>query len=250
MEKLNYPLHELLRLVHEYIEENGRPPYRNNAWFRERTVYNDNYISNLKAELKILKYLNDDLSLGEKGKQYAKIYFSPFSVRSVEIYIQGIATAGPTDNTIVDLEKLNQPSNETISIPATSPQKETFAVRVSGRSMEALGILSDDYLIIERQDSLWWPLPQDLIVTKYLPHNPNRSYEYSPDPDEFVGPVVKIYLQRSGEKGCHLGWRNSNEQNPYLINADGLMPLGKVIGIYRDYRKFTIPKTTILPSSE
>ncbi|MCA9886400.1 MAG: hypothetical protein KC708_25680 [Anaerolineae bacterium] len=104
MEKLNDPLHDMLKLTHEYIEEHGRPPYRNNAWFRERTVYNDNYISNLKAKLRDLKYLNDDLNFSEKGKRYAKIHFSPFSVRSIEVRVQGSATAGPTNDTIVNLE--------------------------------------------------------------------------------------------------------------------------------------------------
>ncbi|MCA9886401.1 MAG: hypothetical protein KC708_25685, partial [Anaerolineae bacterium] len=38
--------------------------------------------------------------------------------------------------------------------------------------MEALGILGGDYLIVEKQDSLWWPTPQDIVVAMYLPHDP------------------------------------------------------------------------------
>lgn len=111
--------------------------------------------------------------------------------------------------------------------------------------MVEMGILAGDYLIIERQDSGWWPQPEDLVVTKYLPYNPKRSVEYEPNPNEYVGPVVKVYHRRFGERGCVLGWTKINDLNPYLINADELMPIGKVVGVYRDYRT-SIKKTPTL----
>lgn len=43
--------------------------------------------------------------------------------------------------------------------------------------MMAIGIFPGDYIIVEKQESLWRPETQDIIVTYYLPHDPNRTYE-------------------------------------------------------------------------
>jgi len=88
------------------------------------------------------------------------------------------------------------------------------------------GILEGDYVIVEKQDSLWWPDPQDMIVAMYLPESAIDT--------EYVGPVLKIYLKRDGERGCELGWRKANEVNIFKIKARDLQPIGKVIGVYRE----------------
>lgn len=244
MDQLSPPQHEILHLIHQYIEENdGRPPYRNNMWFEDRTQYQGNYITNIKSELRRLQFVDDQLRLTEKGKAYIRFFFGSFTVQGVSVHVQGTAQAGPSNFTYIDIEELDRPSDESILIPNTFLNKDVFAVRVEGTSMEAMGILSGDYVIIERQDSLWWPDIQDLIVTRYLPHDPKRNSEVTPDLTDYVGPVVKVYLKRFEEKGCYLGWRKSNNQNPNLIEADDIMPIGKVIGSYRDYRNFKLPSS-------
>jgi SOS-response transcriptional repressor LexA len=155
MEQLSIPQHEILRLIHEYIEEHGgRPPYRNNVWFEDRTQYQGNYITNVKGELRKLKYVDDQLQLTEKGREYVRFFFGAFTVRSVMVHVQGTARAGPDDKTYVDLSELDRPSDTITLIPNASLHKDSFAVEVRGSSMEALGILSGDYVIVERQDSL------------------------------------------------------------------------------------------------
>lgn len=89
MNQLNTPQHEILRLIHEYIETYGEPPRRNNFWFEERLPpsYSGNYITNIKGELKQLKYIDDDLRLTNKGEEYVRLFFSPFTVRSAIVHV-------------------------------------------------------------------------------------------------------------------------------------------------------------------
>ena len=145
-------------------------------------------------------------------------------MKGVAIHVQGNASAGPSEVRI-NLDNFKFPSKKIINLPSLS-NKDIFAIKVNGISMVQEGILEGDYVIVEKQDSLWWPEPQDMIVTMYLPDSPTAT--------EYVGPVLKIYLKRDGERGCELGWRRSNETNMFKINARDLQPIGKVIGVYRE----------------
>lgn len=226
-------LHEVLKAIHDYIEEFGKPPYRDNQWIAEKTGYTSNHITNIKSELKKLRYITEDLYLTSVGQEYMRIHFGAFIVRGVDIRVQGEVKASPGDNVFVNFDDFDTPSDETISIPNVSTDKDVFALKVVGPSMQELGILNQDFVIVEKQDSLWWPEPQDVIVARYLPHDPKRNFQDYEDPDNYIGPVVKVYLQRFGESGCELGWKRENETNPYIIQADHLIPIGKVKGVYR-----------------
>lgn len=232
-------LHDVLKAIHDFTEEFGKPPYRNNKWLSEQTGYEGNHLTNIKGELKKLGYLTDDLDLTSRGQQYVRVHFGAFAVRGVEVRVQGKVKASPGSDVLANYSDFDTPSDYTISIPSVSRDKDCFALRVDGPSMVAQGILPGDFVIVERQDSLWWPERQDMIIARYLPHNPDRNLqdnifvEESIENADYVGPTLKIYLQRFGENGCELGWRTDNDHNPYVIKADHLIPLGKVIGVYR-----------------
>lgn len=216
--------HETLKAISDYIEEFGKPPYRTNEWLSEQTGYESNHITQIKRELFKLKLITENTDLTVKGKEYIRSHFGPFVVKGVSIRIQGSASAGPSELDI-SLDDLNSPSNEILRLPSLS-NKDIFAIKVEGVSMVQEGILDGDYVIVEIQDSLWWPEPQDMIVAKYLPETEMAS--------EFIGPVLKIYIKRDGERGCELGWHKANEKNIYKIKARDLQPIGKVIGVYRE----------------
>lgn len=216
--------HEVLKAISDYIEEFGKPPYRTNKWLSERTGHESNHITQIKRELAKLKFITENTDLTNSGREYIRNHFGPFVVKSVSIHVQGKASAGPSEVS-VNLDGLNHPSERTINVPSSS-NKDIFAIKIEGVSMVQEGILDGDYVIVEKQDSLWWPEPQDMIVTMYLPDSETVI--------EFVGPVLKIYLKRDGERGCELGWHKANETNIFKIKARDLRPIGKVIGVYRE----------------
>jgi len=234
LEKLPNRHHEVLKAIYDHIEEFGSSPYRNNIWIAERTHYEGNHITNIKRELrKNYRYLDDQVNLTPAGQAYIRQYFGAFVVKAMQLFVQGTVSAGPSESTLINYSSFDIPSGEQIRIPHTLPDNDVFALKVVGQSMVALGILDGDYVVVEKQDSLWWPSRQDMIVTRYLPHDPDRRNVENVDDTEYIGPVVKIYQQRFGEKGCELGWREANEINQYLIRADDLKPIGKVIAVYR-----------------
>ncbi len=216
--------HDTLKAISDYIETFGKPPYRNNKWLSEQTGHESNHITQIKSKLVELKLITENTDLTSKGKEYIRNHFGPFVVKSVSIHVQGKATAGPSEVSI-NLDALDFPSQQIINVPSLS-SKDIFAVKVEGLSMVQEGILEGDYVIVEKQDSLWWPEPQDMIVTMYLPDSKTDT--------EFLGPVLKIYIKRDGERGCELGWHKANETNIYKIKARDLRPIGKVIGVYRE----------------
>lgn len=216
--------HETLKAISDYIETFGKPPYRNNKWLSEQTGHESNHITQIKRELVKLKLITGNTDLTPKGREYIRNHFGAFVVKSVSIHVQGKASAGPSEVS-VNLDDLDFPSTQVIDVPSVS-SKDVFALKVEGLSMVQEGILEGDYVIVEKQDSLWWPEPQDMIVTMYLPDSRTAT--------EFLGPVLKIYIKRYGEHGCELGWHKANETNIYKIKARDLRPIGKVIGVYRD----------------
>lgn len=253
MEELNFLRDRILCLVPQYIaENNGRTPYRKNQWFIDKIMEEGDYqneedfiykdkntlVSNAKKWLREHGYTNEKDALTEKGQKYIHFKSTPLIVQSTVVCVQGMVKAGPADNDVhVEIDELREPSGDILFLPDVPQDRECFAVKVEGKSMEEMGIFSGDYVIVEIQNSMWKPEPNDMIVTRYLPHDPNRSEEYEPSDDDYVGPVVKVYKKKFGERGYQLGWRKFNERNPYSINADALKPIGKVIGVYRDYRK-------------
>lgn len=216
--------HETMKAISDYIETFGKPPYRSNKWLSEQTGYESNHITQIKRELVKLKLITENTDLTPKGREYIRNHFGPFVVKSVSIHVQGKASAGPSEVSI-NLDDLDFPSTRIINVPSVS-SKDIFALKVEGLSMVQEGILEGDYVIVEKQDGLWWPEPQDMIVTMYVSDSGAAT--------EFLGPVLKIYIKRYGERGCELGWHRANETNIYKIKARDLRPIGKVIGVYRD----------------
>jgi len=238
---LPYREHETLKFIKKYIDEhNGKPPHRNSKWFEHQPDYNwaGNDITNIKAALRNKKYIDQYTQLTDKGKQYIHWHFGDFAVRASEIRVQGKVHASPTDETVeATIEGLEHPSDDILTIPQVSQHSNSFALQVEGESMVAMGIMPGDYVIVEEQQTLWVPESQDLIVTYYLPHDPKRrSGEYTPSEDEYVGPVLKIYRPSAGMPQHRLGWSKRNARNLYSIQADDIIPVGKVVGVYRDYR--------------
>lgn len=231
-------LHDVLKAIYEYTEENGRAPYRNNRVLSEKLpTRSTNDITNCKRLLIDGRYLTEELELASKGIDYVRHYFTrALSVRGVRLLLQGEVRASPGDvDAFANYEEFDRPSDTFIVVPEVPSEQDVFALRVTGPSMEEIGIFDGDYVIVEIRDG-WWPQPQQLIVTRYLPHNPKRSLDDHVEESEFVGPVLKIYFHRFSEQGAELGWKRRNEQNPYIIKADRLKPIGNVIGVYRDQK--------------
>lgn len=240
-------LHEdILNLIHQYSLDNvGRAPGRSNKYFidelekRRGITYKTNRISNVKSELKRDGYIGDDYSLTDKGRVYLGLPPDSSLVRGSVVRLLGTVQAGPTVADIhVEYSALGEVSGETetILLPNVPNNKRICAFEVEGESMVEMGIFSGDYILVELKESTWWPDQGDTIIATYVPHQPARSEEDEPSDSEYVGPVVKVYKERFGEKGCQLGWQKFNARNPYLIRADALKPMGKVIGVYRDYQ--------------
>ena len=251
--KLAPRLHEVFKAIYEYTNENGKPPYRNNRVLSEKLPNRStNDIVNCKRLLIEGRYLTQDLELASNGIEYVNHYFlRAFTVRGVKVLLQGEVRAGPGDlEALANYEELDRPADSYIVIPDISTERDVFALKVTGPSMEEIGIFDGDYVIVERNDA-WWPDPQQLIITRYLPHDPKRSLDDHVEDSDFIGPVLKVYFRRFGEQGAELGWRRHNERNPFVIKADRLKPVGKVTGVYRDQRNLNsrLPAYPLLTDS-
>ncbi len=88
-------LHDVLKAVHDYIEEFGRSPYRDNKWIAEKTGYESNHITNIKGELRKIGFLTEDVGLTSRGREYVRSHFGAFNVQGIELHVQGKVKAGP-----------------------------------------------------------------------------------------------------------------------------------------------------------
>jgi hypothetical protein len=157
------------------------------------------------------------------------------------IRVRGTVRAGPTAD--ADLEvSLGNDIESPILIPNTQLERNTYALKVLGNSMEHENIFEGDYVIVEElfQDREQ-PQLGEMIVAEYAPLD---SQSADPGNDvsgvEFMALTVKIVKAkelRSGNEIYYLGWQKGNESNPNQIPIRELRRVRRVIGVYRNLKK-------------
>lgn len=256
---------QTLQCIHRCITENGEPPtallladfmlpyfvgsdintVTDTKWLeRQRKSVHRNVLTVVGRLIKkaYVERKGNRIFLTAKAYDYyGSIYETVHAVSAnaflpARIKIRGYVTAGRTNTNDLDIN-LPDDDLDTIAIPNARPDRTTYALRVEGRSMEHEGIFPGDYIILEEFQASEWPKNGEMIVTRYsdLPFNAN----YSDIDVEISGHTLKIYqeVHENGKRYYRLSWRKDHLSNPHLIKATHLQPVGRVIGVYRSYRK-------------
>jgi hypothetical protein len=148
-----------------------------------------------------------------------------------DLHIVGEVKAGQ-----VDEYELRGDVGEWIAIPKIGFRKKVFGYRVVGKSMEQEGLYEKDYIIVEGFESSWWPRQNEMIVTRYLPENPERRQDFGETGDaQMVGPTVKVFAEIQEDDGpvYRLSWKKARGNRLYEIKTHKIAPIGRVIGVYR-----------------
>jgi len=234
---------KLLNIIHRHISEHGELP------IPKQLV--DDFGSSLGNLLTVAKRLEKNGFIEKQGNligitKKAERYFSgvlrpirPNSVAPTQIQIIGTVKAGKTIPE--ELEVNMSGSGEFIFLPETKLEKNSYALKVIGRSMEHEGIFDSDFVIVEEYDGIEWPKQGDLIVAKYYPLDIEKKNQADDIPEsDYMDLTLKVYSEQvnSNRKVYRLGWKKNNQSNPYIIIASRLIPKGKVIGVYRNLRTF------------
>jgi len=234
---------KLLSIIHRHISEHGELPTPGQLAddFGEKA----NYLHNVIKRLEIKKFVEKQGNLISITKKTEK-YFSgalkptrPNNVAPTQIQIVGTVKAGKT--TTEELEVELSGNGEFILLPETKLEKNSYALKVTGKSMEHEGIFDGDFVIVEEFDGIDWPKHGDLIVAKYYPLENEKDNPVDDIPEsEFMDLTLKIYSEQmnSNKKVYRLGWKKDNQSNPNIIFASRLIPKGRAIGVYRNLRTF------------
>jgi SOS-response transcriptional repressor LexA len=240
--------HELLQTIFQYLKEFGGPIPRSNSWFAGQINRKSNHITQLKRKLREKKYLDAQNMPTQKARDYIKnlekntMEVQVYDVPKSLIGIYGEVVAGfldpDRDGVHVVLDELDNPTETFLVIPDTAPDRQVFALKVVGQSMEQEGIFEGDYVLVEKLGRFEQPSPQDMIVAKYLPKESEPTDRNALiNPDDLVGPTVKIFVRKFGKSEVELGWRKDNKGNPWAIRTKELHTIGRVVGIYRNLQK-------------
>jgi len=234
---------ELLSIIYRYISENGELPVSGQLIdeFGEKINYLLNVIKRLEKKGFVEKQGNL-IGITKKAEEYFSGVFKPIrpnSVTPAQVQVVGTVRAGKT--TPDELEVDMNGSGELLLLPNTKLEKNSYALKVTGKSMEHEGIFDGDFVIVEEYSGIDWLSQGDLIVAKYFPlddEDDNPAVEISES--DYMDLTLKIYNEQNvnNKKIFRLGWKKDNQSNPYIILASRLIPKGKVIGIYRDLRTF------------
>jgi len=233
----------LLNIMHRHVNEYGELPIPGQLLDDFR--FSSSYLHNLVKRLENKGFVEKQGSLigiTKKGEQYLSGALRPIrpnSVAPTQIQVVGTVKAGKTIPEEMEVDMSH--SGEFILLPETKLEKNSFALKVTGRSMEHEGIFDGDFVIVEEFDGLQWPQQGDLIVTKYYPQDSEKKNPVGVIPEsDFMDLTLKVYSEQvsSNKKVYRLGWKKDNQSNPYTISASRLIPKGKVIGVYRNLRTF------------
>lgn len=234
---------KLLTIVHRSINEHGELPTPGQLVddFGEKANYLYNVIKRLERK-KLIEKQGDRINITKKAEKYFSGTLKPIrpnSVAPTQIQIIGTVKAGKTipEEMEVDMDG----GGEFILLPETKLEKKSYALRVTGKSMEHEGIFDGDLVIVEEFDGLEWPQQGDLIVAKYYPLDSEKKNQADDIPEsDFMDLTLKVYSEQfnSNKKVYRLGWKKDNQSNPYVILASRLIPKGRVIGVYRNLRTF------------
>lgn len=252
----------ILTLIHRYIIAYSEPPnterlarefllrsYPNTSidddtWFRHELQSARKNVLTIIGRLERKGYINRRggiVRLTNQAleyfayKQEAVSTVKSSGVVSTQINVLGFVNASRVSEDL-DVQVLDAP-DEVILIPEVSSERETYALRVKGASMEHEGIRNGDYVIVEKYLSYEWPKNGEMIVTQYLelPDYLQNDPEVNLEDFELSGYTLKIYyeIQEKGMLHHRLSRKKDNTDNPHRIEAVRLQPEGRVIGVYR-----------------
>jgi SOS-response transcriptional repressor LexA len=235
---------ELLRLILVWHNEHGSDLPVGRRWVEDRMGIEKSSLSGLKTRLVHKGYLHEDrynFALTDKAREYLTRADSAINIRGltpIHLPLLGQVKAGRTkqDEIRVDLHNLTDKDSATIPIPYLASETDAFILEVTGQSMEHEGIREGDYVIVQPYASPYGPKQGDLIVTKYLPLiNEADVEEIGTILDDLLeGPTIKYYAEIAGEaRPIRLSWRRDVDRSPYTIATKYVIPIGKVVGVYR-----------------
>jgi SOS-response transcriptional repressor LexA len=234
---------DLLNIIYRYINEHGELPIP--GQLVDDFGFSLSYLLNVVKRLEFKGFVEKQgnlLGISKKAERFFSGLLKPVrpnSVAPTQIQVLGSVKAGKT--TIDELEVDLYKTGELVLLPDTKLEKNSYALKVVGRSMEHEGIYDGDFVIVEEFNGRDWPKLGDLIVAKYylLENENENSIDEIPEAD-YMDLTLKIYSEQiqNNKKIFRLGWKKGNLSNPYVILASRLIPKGKVIGIYRNLRAF------------
>jgi SOS-response transcriptional repressor LexA len=245
---------ELLKSIYEYINSNRKFP-DNNVLAQELNVETPR-ISRLKKGLRQKGFLE-----GKQGTEvlttlainYLKNANSLPGFRAISstyIPLIGEVSAGKGERFenlavfINDGEDFDLAPNLPIPNLQSTKDNSVVALKVKGISMESVGILDGDFVIIELKGKreLWGIKNNQIIVARYLPENEQTQSDEDINLDElpFNGYTLKVYKGEYFDfkgKYVKLGrFRDYGQKNPHEIKTRAIRMIGKVIGVYRDIK--------------
>jgi len=241
---------KMLKYIYDFVTQNHEFP--SNSWLGKQLLIESPRVSNLKSELRNIGYLKGKYSrttLTKKAEDFLQDNKNANSKTVISSYIPlgGEVSAGKGvlyDDLAVYLENIsNTEELETVAIPQISKADSVIALKVRGVSMESAGIMDGDYVIVELIKEIWRIGEGQIIVARYLEASPDIDTNEYDDIDPYlIGFTLKVYRGEfeDNEKGKYyrLGKiRDYGNQNPFEIKAKVIQPVGKVIGVYRNYKE-------------
>jgi len=247
VEELTKKQIELLKLIYEYVSENGEFP--SNSWLARKMHVVPSRVSNIFEELRnkgCLEGKYGGTTLTDEAIEFLNTETITGYRAVVNTYIPllGEVSAGrgaQYDDLAVYAEELDDFTGlKTVSVPQIDDPTNVVAFRVRGKSMETAGILDEDIIIVELRDATRGFADGQIIVAKYLPENAD-GYADEDDIDlpdsSLIGLTLKVYkgdFIKNGKKHYRLGRiRDYGKKNPYEIITRALQSIGLVRGVYR-----------------
>jgi SOS-response transcriptional repressor LexA len=244
---------ELLVLIHRFTSQNGFAPY--STQLQDDFRYNTKYITTLIERLEEKGYLTrreKRAFLTEKAISYLStenLQARRYSTIPTQVKISGSVKAGKSFDKFNDVDvDVDHSSEDVLIVPLTKPDRNIYALKVIGQSMEQEKIFEGDFIIVEEFTPFDGPKDNEIIVTKYYPMPSGGGFEVEEsdiDERDYSGLTLKVYKEETnpvnGRKYYRLGWKKNNSSNPYVIEAGAIKPVARVIGVFRNMRSnFTI----------
>jgi len=242
MNELTPKERELLRLVINHYRKNGTDVDINRTLMRDQLSIEDPRLSKLRKSLAIKGYLSNERNSFALTDTIIEFMNRPVKSTGLEtpIYLPlfGQVKAGrtSTEELRVELSDTTNRDDNTISIPHLSNYENVYLLEVIGDSMEHEGIFSGDYAIVQSFSKGHFPKQRELIVAKYLPAKNDAYVDDWSNIDEYLleGPTIKYYTNVAGAEREHrLSWKTNIRKSDYTIESKYIVPVGRVMGVYR-----------------
>ncbi len=236
---------QLLVLIMRYQNGNSLSPFPEELV--EEFGFDLKYVLTLIGRLekkKLAKRVNGRVSATVNAEAHFRGGSKPSRANSViptAVRVRGTVRAGPTSSSDLDVS-IGNDIESPIFVPNTQLERNTYALKVIGNSMEHENIFEGDYVIVEELfEGQEQPLLGEIIVAEYVPLDSEKDNSRNDLlDDDFMGltlKIVKVKENKSGENVYYLGWQKGNESNPNIIPVRRLRSVRRVIGVYRNLRK-------------